>query len=169
MRKPHSSNLAEVTTVTEPESNSVQLSAKGSGISDDDTRTACDVFSVAVQALKEPGKVAAPMLGLSEPALSEMKTAFVPSRCRVSSGQIQRNRAFGVALIRQLAKLVGHVQVTERGRVDKHELRKQLVLSMERNPAILRVVMADAAEKLGVDEEEAASVWDEPTDVDAAK
>jgi hypothetical protein len=168
MRKPHSSNLANVTVETEANELPPSSHREKTPVFDDDERIANEFFGCAIAAIG-PGKVAAPLLGLSEAHLSDMRNGnravTLPRVIRAA----RKNRAAGVALIRMLAKLVGGVRVTEQRAVSKAALRSQLVMSLESNPAILRVVMADAAEKLGVDEEEAASVWDEPTDVDAAK
>jgi DNA-binding transcriptional regulator YdaS (Cro superfamily) len=147
----------------ESEEMSRRFPIKKTGISDDDVRVACDLYTAAVGSLQEPGKVAAPLLGISESHLSEMKSGARAITLPRLIGQMRRNRAFAVSVIRLLAKEVGRLEVRERATIGKDQLRKQLVLSLERNPAMLRLALADAAATLGVDEAEAAQVWDGPT------
>lgn len=151
-------SLADVTVVTEGELTSPKFTAKNSPVCDDDSRSFTTAFSAAVASLQAPGKEVAARLGISEPQLSEMKNGTRAVTGPRIAGWIQTNKQFGVALLRELVKLTKDVSVVERKRVNKKKLRSQLVLSLERNQALMRVVLADASASLGLGEGEAEEI-----------
>jgi hypothetical protein len=130
---------------------------------DDDEAQFIRIFDEAMTATQEKAEVIAFELGTTYQKVSDYRTGkrTIAGHRLLRLGR--KNHAAGVSIVRALAKLFGGMRVTEIGKVGKDDLRRQLVMSLERNPAILRVALADAAQALGVDEAEAAQVWDGPT------
>lgn len=157
------SNLAEEPGVTE--GNSVTPGATSQTVSDDDMRAASEVFASAVDSMRLQAKVAAGTLGMAAPHLSEYRNGVRPVAFYRLIRGTRTNQEFGIALIRALAKMTPDVTVvvTKKRKADKQAVRAQMALTLESNPSLRRVVLADAAAQLGIDEEEAAEILDEPT------
>lgn len=166
MRKAHASNLADSDRGSEGVDANQALPPS---LMDDDESQAIRIFDQALTATESKAESIAYDLGITYQKISDYRTGKRTLAAHRLVRLARKNRAAGISIIRALAKLVGGLEVRERGRVDKNALRKQLEISLERNPAMLRVVMADAADALGIDEDEAAEVWDGPTLVDAIK
>lgn len=151
-------SLDPVTVVTQRELTSPQFTAKKTPVCDDDERSFTSAFSAAVASLQVPGKEVAARLGISEPQLSEMKNGTRAVTGPRIAGWMQTNKQFGVALLREFVKLTKNVSVVERKPINKKKLDSQLVLSLKRNPAILRAVLADASTALGIHTDEADEI-----------
>lgn len=160
------SNLAETDEVSEGVNGNRRLPPQ---LIDDDESQAIELFSNAISASGAKDEAIASDMGITFQKVSDYRNGKRTLAAHRLVRLARKNRAAGIYIVRALARLVGGLEVRERGRVEKSELRKQLEMSLERNPAMLRVVLADAASALGIDEDEAAEVWDGPTLVDAVR
>lgn len=160
MPKNHAvSNLAEDRVVSE--GNSVTTPK----VSDDDQRVATEVFAGAVDSMKLQAKVAAGVLGLAAPHLSEYRNGVRPVTLHRVIRGARVNQSFGIALIRALANMTPDITVvvTKKRKADKQAVRAQMALTFEENPSLRRIAVADAAAKLGISEQEAEEILEEPT------
>lgn len=134
-------------------------------IADDDQRVATEVFASAVDSMRLQAKVAAGTLGLAAPHLSEYRNGVRPVTFHRCIRGARTNQEFGIALIRALANMTPDVTVvvTKKRKADKRAVREQMALTLEENPGLRRIAIADAAAKLRISEQEAEEILEEPT------
>lgn len=134
--------------------------------SDSDDQAATGLFEDAVIAMKLAGREIKEIsfaLGLSDSHLSDMRRGAraVTIVRLVKMAMLCKTAAFVFASF--FARLAGCKLVREQ-KVNKHQLRNQLLLGVELNPAVRDLLLVRAAKELDIDPKEAAEILDAPSE-----